>query len=130
MNKVVHFEIPAKDFERAKKFYSDLFGWQIQEWSGAKFRYGLSTTVASDPKTGAPSEPGGINGAVMEPTEEFEKTTMITIDVPSIDDYLSKIGTAGGKTLMPKSPVGDMGFMARFQDSEGNTVGLWETTKK
>lgn len=129
MNKVVHFELPAKNLDRAKKFYSELFGWQISEWPGAQ-RYALSTTVPSDEKTGAPNEMGGINGAIMEPTQNFDNVTMITIDVPSIDDYLQKIEANGGKTLMAKNPVGDMGFMARFQDPEGNAVGLWETVRK
>lgn len=129
MDKVVHFEIPTKDFERAKKFYTELFGWEITEWPGSKTRYGMTMTTPTDPNTG-PTEPGGINGAIMEPSEPYENVTMVTIDVSSIDDYLKKIEAAGGKTLMTKSPVGDMGFMARFQDPEGNVVGLWETAKK
>lgn len=128
MNKVVHFEIPAKDFSRAQKFYQDLFGWKIETWPGTKTKYGLATTVPTGKQ--GPTEPGGINGAIMEPSADFEKTTIVTIDVPSIDDYLKKIEAKGGKTVMPKNPVGDMGFMARFRDPEGNVVGLWETVKK
>jgi uncharacterized protein len=128
MDKVVHFEIPIKNYDRAKKFYTELFDWQINEWPGSKFKYGMSTTTPTD-KNG-PQEPGAINGALMEPTEIFEHMTMITIAVSSIEKYLTKITKAGGKTLMPKSKVGDMGFMARFSDSEGNVVGLWENISK
>jgi predicted enzyme related to lactoylglutathione lyase len=35
MPTIVHFEIPADDVERSKKFYSDLFGWKIEKWSGS-----------------------------------------------------------------------------------------------
>jgi len=128
MNKVVHFELPTKDFARAKQFYTDLFGWQISEWPGSKTKYGMSVTTPTGDQ--GPTDPGAINGAIMEPSQPYENVTMITIEVPSIDDHLTKIESAGGKTLMPKSPVGDMGFMARFQDPEGNVVGLWESIKK
>ncbi len=128
MNKVVHFELPTKDFERAKKFYTDLFGWQISEWPGSKTKYGMTATTPTGDQ--GPIAPGAINGAIIEPSQPYENVTMITIEVPSIDDHLKKIESTGGKTLMPKNPVGDMGFMARFQDPEGNVVGLWETAKK
>jgi uncharacterized protein len=128
MNKVVHFEIPVKNYDRAKNFYTKMFDWKIEEWPGTKSKYGMAITTPTDQN--GPKEPGGINGAIMEPTEKFERVSMLTIEVPSIDDYLSRISASGGKTLMVKKPVGDMGFMARFEDPEGNVVGLWETVHK
>lgn len=122
MDAVVHFEIPTKKYDTAKKFYMDIFGWKIEEWPGMPNKYGMTTTT-NDGK-------GGINGGLMEPSQPFENATIITISVASIDDYLAKITAAGGQMLMPKSPVGDMGFMARFSDLDGNTVGLWEDAKK
>jgi uncharacterized protein len=35
MPTIVHFEIPADDEERSKKFHSDLFGWKIEKWPGS-----------------------------------------------------------------------------------------------
>jgi predicted enzyme related to lactoylglutathione lyase len=34
MPTIVHFEIPAEDIERSRKFYTDLFRWKIEESSG------------------------------------------------------------------------------------------------
>jgi predicted enzyme related to lactoylglutathione lyase len=49
------------------------------------------------------------------------------MDVPSIDAALETIERLGGSTVVPKQPVGGMGFTAYVKDTEGNVVGLWET---
>lgn len=126
MNPVVHFEIPAKDYERAKKFYIDLFGWDITEWPGNPIKYGMATTTPTD-KNG-PKNPGEINGAIMEKGSGVN-ATVVTIKVPSIDKYLKMILKSGGKLKMPKTKIGDMGHNASFFDTEGNVVGLWEDMK-
>ena len=51
---------------------------------------------------------------------------MLTIDVDSIDEALGKVEASGGTTVEAKQPVGEMGFTAYINDSEGNLVGLWE----
>ena len=47
--------------------------------------------------------------------------------VDDIDAMLQVIEQHGGKVLSAKEPVGDMGFAAYFADTEGNTLGLWQT---
>lgn len=125
MNKVIHFEIPAKKMERARKFYEDVFGWQLREWQPS---YVIATTVASD-EQGNPLEVGGINGALMK-YDTHNPTTVITVQVESIDEFLKKIEAAGGALVMPKEKVDEMGYMARVVDSEENVIGLWEDLKK
>ena len=61
MNKVVHFEIPYDDQERAQKFYQDVFGWQITKFAGMD--YHIATTTETDETTMKPKESGAINGA-------------------------------------------------------------------
>ena len=51
---------------------------------------------------------------------------VLTIDVDSIERRLDKVEASGGKTVEGKQPVGDMGFTAYINDSEGNLIGLWE----
>ena len=123
MDQVVHFHVPVNDMSRAKKFYTDIFGWEIEEIEKHK-NYQLVTTVATD-ENDIPIEPGAINGAlyVRETPEEYPE---ITIEVSSIDDYLKKIEESGGKLVTPKTPVGDLGFYAEILDTENNTIGLWE----
>ena len=62
MDQVVHFHIPVNDMSRAKKFYTDIFGWEIKEIEKHK-GYQLVTTVATD-KNDIPIESGAINGAL------------------------------------------------------------------
>ncbi len=63
MGKVVHFEIPADDLARAKKFYSTVFGWTLNEFP--EMEYTIAKTVESD-QNGMPKEPGAINGGMLQ----------------------------------------------------------------
>ncbi len=47
-------------------------------------------------------------------------------DVPSVEEYSSKVKKLGGEVLMPKTAVPGMGYMAICKDTEGNGFGLWE----
>ena len=122
---VVHFEIPFDDGDRARTFYSETFGWQVT--LVPEVNYTMVSTGPSDPEKG-PTEPGFINGGMLKRGDEHPvKAPNLVIDVPSIDEALSKVETAGGKTVTQRMPVGDMGFAAYFTDTEGNLLGLWET---
>lgn len=122
--KVVHFEIPYDDGDRARAFYGDTFGWQLVPIPD--LGYTMVTTGPTDPEAGA-TEPGFINGGMFERSEEFPgKAPNVVIDVASIDEALRKVAAAGGAVVRERTQVGDMGFTAYFTDTEGNLVGLWE----
>ena len=125
MGKVVHFEIPADNLARAKKFYSTVFGWTMNEFP--EMEYIIARTTESD-QNGMPKEPGSINGGMLK-REDPIQSPVITISVDSIDQIASTIEKNGGKMIRAKMPVGDMGFAAYFKDSEGNVVGLWENAQ-
>jgi uncharacterized protein len=131
MNKVVHFEIPSEDRERAKKFYATVFDWQTQDMpyqdAGRAQAYTAAITAPVD-ENYMLKEPGAINGGITEKDEAI-KAPVVTIEVPSIDAHIPKIEAAGGKLVTPKGEVPDMGYYAYFKDSEGNTMGLWENMK-
>ena len=120
--RVVHFEIPADDLERASSFYREAFGWRLN--AVPQMNYTLVSTTAVD-ETGAPTEPGAINGGML-PRGGPVASSVITIEVDSVARALAKVEELGGKTVLGRQPVGDMGFSAYFTDSEGNVVGLWE----
>jgi predicted enzyme related to lactoylglutathione lyase len=123
--KVVHFEIPFDDGDRARTFYSETFGWQLMPMP--EMGYTIVTTGPSDPQTG-PSEAGFINGGMFERSEQFPgKAPNIVIDVPSVDEALKQVSAAGGTVVTEKMAVGEMGFAGYFTDTEGNLIGLWET---
>ena len=115
MPRIIHFEIPADNPERAAKFYQKVFDWKIEKWPGP-FNYWLATT-------GEDKEPG-INGAIME-RKQF-KTTVNTIAVPSVDEYVKKVTDAGGKVVMPKGAVMGQGWVAYVTDTEGNVFGIFQ----
>ena len=122
MGKVVHFEIPADNLARAKKFYSTVFGWTLNEFP--EMEYTIVRTVESD-ENGMPKEPGAINGGMLQ-RQDPVKAPIITISVDNMDQAASTIEKNGGKIIRPKMPVGDMGFAAYFKDTEGNVIGLWQ----
>ena len=123
--KVMHFEIPFDDGDRASGFYRDVFGWQLVPMP--EMDYTMVMTGPSDPETG-PTEPGFINGGMFKRSDDFPgKGPNVVIDVASVDDALGAVESAGGTRLTDKQPVGDMGFTAYFSDSEGNVIGLWES---
>jgi predicted enzyme related to lactoylglutathione lyase len=122
MGKVVHFEIPADNLARAKKFYNTVFGWELNEFP--EMEYTMVKTVQTD-ENGMPKEAGAINGGMLE-RQEPVKAPVITISVDNIDQATATIEKNGGKIVRPKMPVGDMGFAAYFRDTEGNVIGLWQ----
>lgn len=121
--KVVHFEIPFEDGDRARKFYGETFGWQLMPMP--EMSYTIVMTGPSSPEEG-PTEPGFINGGMFERTGELTRP-MLTIDVPDIDAAWKTIESLGGERVGEKLPVGDMGFAAYFKDPEGNILGLWQS---
>jgi uncharacterized protein len=120
---VVHFEVPADDLERAQRFYSDAFGWKINPIP--EMSYTMVETGPTEPMRG-PTEPGMINGGMMARRNSPSSAPVITVQVDDIDDALATIEKHGGKTVVGRQAVGDMGFSAYFADPEGNTMGLWQ----
>jgi len=129
MNKVVHFEIPAENLERAEKFYKEVFDWKIQSipMPGGD-AYLIVQTVETDGQQ-MPKEAGAINGGMMKKTPDV-KGPVIVIDVPNLEEHLEKIKKAQGKVVMPTQKVMDMGLYARVEDTEGNIIGVWQNLPK
>ncbi len=124
-NKVVHFEIPAKDLKKSKDFYEKIFDWKIELW---KDKGGMANTTPSD-KEGNPTEAGGINGGFYKRKSKADHPSIV-VQTDSITETLKKIKKAGGKVTTAKHEIGEWGFMADFTDLEGNEIGLWEQAKK
>ena len=127
MRKVVHFEIPAEDVGRAKDFYGSVFGWQLNTMPMGDSEYTIVMTTPVDQQTQMPTEPGAINGGMMQRDQRIP-SPVITVDVEAIDDALKEIEARGGSTVTPRTAIPGMGAFAYFKDPEGNVLGLWETT--
>jgi predicted enzyme related to lactoylglutathione lyase len=122
--RVVHFEVPYDDADRARAFYAEVFGWNIQ--SMPEFEYDFVQTGPTE-ESGMPREPGFIGGGMFKRQPDIGRP-IITIDVDDMAKALSTIKEHGGAAVGEPMPVGDMGVAAYFTDSEGNLMGLWQST--
>ena len=120
--RVVHFEVPFDDADRAREFYREVFGWQIQPMPEMDYNM-VSTGPVSD--QGMPSEAGYIGGGMMQRQAPYT-SPVLTLEVDDIDATIVAVEKQGGAAVGEKSAVGDMGFAAYFTDSEGNLMGLWQ----
>lgn len=111
----IHFEIPSENPEKAIEFYSKVFGWKFNQWTGME--YWLCTTGSDD-------EPG-INGAIMKrmnPGQPFANH----ISTPNIDKTMKDIEAAGGEIVVPKMPIPGVGYYAYFKDLDGIIMGVMQ----
>lgn len=116
MPRVIHFEIPADDPQRAISFYESVFGWRFEKWEGP-MDYWLVMT--------GPEEEPGIDGGLA--TRQGTATGFEnTIGVESLDEVLAKIEAQGGRVIRPKAAVPGVGWLAYCEDTEGNRFGLME----
>src|SRR5215470_14448722 len=112
----VHFEICVDDAERAIKFYSGVFGWKIEESEDEGYW---------DINTDEGEEQPGMTGGLMERLDPLD-STVIVFDVPSLDAFVKKIATAGGKIVTPKITIPGVGYSQYCRDSEGNLFAIME----
>ncbi|HYT44838.1 MAG TPA: VOC family protein [Methylomirabilota bacterium] len=131
MPTIVHFEIPSDDIERTKKFYTDLFGWNIEKWpvtndrrltsaaTGRPMEYWMVTTT--DDKGNK-----ALGGGMMKRQMPEQQVTNY-INVKSVDEYSSKVKKLGGKVVAPKKAVPGMGYFVLCLDTENNSFAIWES---
>jgi uncharacterized protein len=121
MPTIVHFEVPADDVERSRKFYSDLFGWKMEKWPGMESGMDYWIINTTD------NEGGKAVGGGMMKRQNLQQGITNFIDVTSVDEYSAKVQSLGGKIVAPKQAVPTMGYFAVCLDTENNTFGIWET---
>ncbi|MDA4112525.1 MAG: VOC family protein [Thaumarchaeota archaeon] len=117
---VVHFEIPADNVEGLSKFYKDVFGWKFSKAPLPDMEYWLISTGPA-----GKSVPGGI----------YKKTRAQDgprnfIQVAKIDEVIEAFKGAGGREMMGKQEVPNVGFTFIGMDPEGNMIGLHEPSRK
>jgi len=113
----VWFEIPADNVERARAFYGKLFGWKIKKFPGP-----MTMPYWHIDTGGGDQTPDG--GMMKRQSPEHGITNYV--NVASVDQAAAKVQRLGGKIIMAKSPVPQMGYFVICQDTENNTFALWE----
>jgi hypothetical protein len=123
MNPVVHFEMPAEDKQRVKKFYEEAFGWEMQQLGAEMGEYILATTTPVDVKTQRPKESGAINGGFYQKTEG-DTVPHLVISVDDLEQHMEVVTNAGGEIQGEPMDIPGIGTFVMFIDTEGNRVGM------
>ncbi len=121
---IVHLEFPAQDLQAAEKFYAAAFGWKFE--ADAMYNY-LMFQAEGGPGGGfvKPGETAvGSSGHINYKPDSI----LVYIGTDDIDATLAKIGSLGGKTLLPKTEIPHVGWFAVFTDPTGNRVALFTDT--
>jgi predicted enzyme related to lactoylglutathione lyase len=117
--RIVWFEIPADDLNRAKAFYSKLFGWKIEKFPGPMEYWHIDTGGSDDVPDGG-----------MMKRQQSGQTITNYISVPSVDAAAAKVEKLGGRICMGKTAVPGMGYFVICTDPENNTFALWEKSEQ
>ncbi|MEQ9466423.1 MAG: VOC family protein [Ekhidna sp.] len=112
------FELPVKEMDRAKNFYQSIFDIQM----GDNMEIGSAAMSFFPFETDA----SGATGTLIKQETYIPsyQGALIYFSVKEIDDVLPKIETNGGKIINPKMSIGEHGFVAHIEDSEGNRIAL------
>jgi predicted enzyme related to lactoylglutathione lyase len=117
-NAISWFEIPVKNLERAKSFYGAMLAIEITNYHMDHAKYGMFSSDDDNTK---------VTGALIQ-MEGLEPSTQgTTVYLNGGDDLgipLARVESSGGTILMPKTNIGENGFMAQILDTEGNKVAL------
>ena len=116
---VVHFEVIGKDGEKLQSYYAELFDWDVNAEN--EMKYGLVDREANSNAEGI-----GLGGGIGEGPEGYEGHVTFYVEVPSVEEALSKAESLGGTRVMgPETIMGRM-VLGQFKDPEGNVIGLIE----
>ncbi len=121
-NRVVHFEVPADDMERAKKFYGETFGWGLTQMGPDMGGYVVLRTGPTD-EQGMLQDKGFINGGLFT-RDATAKGPIVVLAVDDCDAMVEKVKASGGKLVGEILDIPGVGRYARIEDTEGNTIAL------
>jgi predicted enzyme related to lactoylglutathione lyase len=120
-NSLSWFEIPATDLTRAQTFYEIIFDISLEETTTGKTKMALFPV-----DTGS----GEVIGALVQSSYHIPSNegSVIYLNAnPAMDKVMSRVESAGGKIVVPKTSVDKYGNIAFIIDSEGNKVGIHST---
>lgn len=130
MNPVIHFEMPAVDTDRVRKFYESAFGWETTPLGPDASDFVLAFTTDTD-ENRVPKQVGAINGGFYPRTDD-DQHVRLTILVDDIREAMRKVEAAGGTVLGGALGPGEpdempgVGLFATFVDTEGNLATLYQ----
>ena len=121
INEISHFEIPAKDPNRLRQFYSEVFGWKFKNSALKNLQY---WTIS----TGTKHLPGVSGGMYKKGSKN--QTPLNYVSTPDLNESMAEVERAGGHITVGKKGTANHGFTAIGTDPEGNPIGLFESTNR
>jgi hypothetical protein len=112
MNRPIHFELHTSVPDQSLAFFEKVFGWRTKKWEGPMEYWLLST-----------GDGAGIDGGLMR-SRDGQPRTVNTIEVSSVDEYVSKVSAAGGQVVVPKMAIPGVGYVAYCTDPGGVLFGI------
>ena len=116
-NPVVHFEVIGKDGAALQRYYSELFGWEID--SNNPLNYGIVAREGNVSGDGI-----GIGGGIGVGPEGYPGHVTFYVEVPDVEAALAQAESLGGKRLMGPDKVAENTEIGQFADPEGHVVGV------
>lgn len=109
---VVHFEIEARDADRAQAFYESVFGWSFGAgMPGMDYRM---------------TQTGEAQGGAIYPSDKESGRPLVYFDTDDIDASMAKVREAGGNPG-EKQPIPGIGWFTHAKDTEGNEIGIFQS---
>lgn len=115
MSKVVHFEIPVDDPERATRFYRDVLAWEVSRFGDQPY---WVVQAGGDDESGA-------NGALVGRGGVHEHPVVVA-GVEDVEAVVARVEQGGGRVLQGVAPIPGIGWAAYVSDPEGNVIGLFQ----
>lgn len=115
------FEVPVKDLERAARFYEKVFEVKLTHEVMGGMKMAMFPFLNGSP---------GAAGTLMHADSYVPSHagTVVYFSVEDIEEILRRVSANGGRTLMPKTDIGQYGFIAQYEDTEGNRLALHSMT--
>jgi len=128
MNPVVHFEMPAIEKKRVKRFYETAFGWKMTQLGEDMRDYHVATTYPVD-KNNMHKKREAINGGFFQ---RGRGGTMphIIISVDDLKKSMDAVKKSGGENIGKPMNIPGIGDFIMFKDTEGNRVGMLQPRMK
>jgi predicted enzyme related to lactoylglutathione lyase len=114
IKEISHFEIPAKDPDKLRAFYADVFGWKFKNTAVQDMQYWTINTGS------------GVEGGMYK-KGSAKQTPVIYIGTPDLDASMAKIEMSGGQITVPRKEIPKHGWTALGTDPEGNPIGLFQS---
>ncbi|QSE98665.1 VOC family protein [Fulvivirga lutea] len=115
-NRLVHFAIHTDNTERARNFYDAVFDWGFNKYGPSDF-----LQINSD-KTEDGQLIRALQARKYSPVSEKLIGLECTIGVENLDDTIERVKKHNGQLVMSKTAIPNVGWVAKFLDTEGNLI--------